>query len=355
MIADPCTGWGLAGETSEAKQPSSYSHRIENTRRAYRGSGSCRLSLYCPKIVTTQFSTNTHMTRLTRKQIEEGLKATPIEQILLGVAGAKDTRLTAKQKAFAEEVAKGNTKAGAYRKAYNSKGKPKTQSENGQKLVKNEAIQRQIEAYQVALEAQKYTTPAHLRALTIHKLTEKALDPDIAPAQQIKALELLGKITEVALFTERREIIQTSNSSEIRAKLLSSIRLALSTQNAETIEPNQADDLLAELSGVHPDDAQTPDHDQPDIDQDAQQINECPPDPFLNQKTATPPDPTSQFLPDGTTPAMHAIPHTESQLNSANEPLTTSGVTPVTGENVINSTACVSSSSNPILSKGEGA
>ena len=295
------------------------------------------------------------MTRLTRKQIEEGLKATPIEQILLGVAGAKDTRLTAKQKAFAEEVAKGNTKAGAYRKAYNSKGKPKTQSENGQKLVKNEAIQRQIEAYQVALEAQKYTTPQHLRALTIHKLTEKALDPDIAPAQQIKALELLGKITEVALFTERREIIQTSNSSEIRAKLLTSIRLALSTQNAETIEPDQANDLLAELSGVQPDDAQTSDYvDEDDHQVTALAVDPDPQTPSLNQKTATPPDPAHQFLPDGTTPAMHAIPHIQTQLDSANQPVTTSGVTPVTGESVVNSTACVSSSSNPILSKGEG-
>jgi hypothetical protein len=295
------------------------------------------------------------MKRLTRKQIEEGLKATPIEQILLGVAGARDTRLTAKQIAFAEEVAKGNTKAGAYRKAYNSKGKPKTQSENGQKLVKNEAIQRQIEAFKVALEAQKYQTPAHLRALTIHKLTEKALDPDIAPAQQIKALELLGKITEVALFTERREIIQTSNSLEIRAKLLSSIRLALSTQTAEDIEPNQADDLLAELSGVQPDDAQTSDYVDMSTDQDAQQINECPPDPSLNQKTETPPDPTSQFLPDGTTPAMHAIPLTQSPPNMKLPPDPQPGVTGVTPENVINSTTSVSSSSNPILSKGEGA
>ena len=295
------------------------------------------------------------MNRLTRKQIEEGLKATPIEQILLGVAGAKDTRLTAKQKAFAEEIAKGNTKAGAYRKAYNSKGKPKTQSENGQKLVKNEAIQRQIEAYQVALEAQKYTTPAHLRALTIHKLTEKALDPDIAPAQQIKALELLGKITEVALFTERREIIQTSNSSEIRAKLLSSIRLALSTQNAETIEPNQADDLLAELSGVHPDDDQTSDY----VDEEVHQVTALVVDPdrqtpSLNQKTATPPDPDPQNQASTTASPLHSIPHTQSQQNSANEPVTHSGVTPVTGESVINSTACVSSSNNPILSRGEG-
>ena len=204
----------------------------------------------------------------------------------------------------------------------------------------------------MALEAQKYTTPAHLRALTIHKLTEKALDPDIAPAQQIKALELLGKITEVALFTERREVIQTSNSSEIRAKLLNSIRLALSTQTAETIEPNQADDLLAELSGVRPDDDQTSDYVDEDMHQADQNTDPEPQSPIQNQKTATPPDPDPQKSTSTTASPLHSIPHTQSTPDSA---VTTSGVTPVTGENVVNSTACVSSSSNPILSKGEGA
>jgi hypothetical protein len=304
------------------------------------------------------------MTRLTRKQIEEGLKAYPIETLLMGSTVAKEKRLTHKQKAFAEEVAKGNTKAGAYRKAYNSKGKPETQSKNGQALAKNKAIETQIEAFRVALEAQKYTTPAHLRALTIHKLTEKALDPDIAPAQQIKALELLGKITEVALFTERREVIQTSNSTEMRAKLLNSIRLALSTQTAETIEPNQADDLLAELSGISPDDEQSPEHERqspddeisPDHERQIMTLDEEPsPDqdpqtPSPNQKAVTPPTPDPQNLTLADASPMHSIPHTQSVPESAVTP----GVTPVTPENVEKSTACVSSSSNPILSKGEG-
>lgn len=94
------------------------------------------------------------MIKLTRKQIEEGLKAYPIETLLIGATSAKEKRLTHKQKVFAEEVAKGNTKAGAYRKAYNSKGKPATASRRGQELSKDSAIQAQIEAFRVALEAQ---------------------------------------------------------------------------------------------------------------------------------------------------------------------------------------------------------
>lgn len=259
--------------------------------------------------------------------------------------------MTAKQKAYAEEIAKGNTKAGAYRKAYNSKGKPATASRRGQELSQDSAIQAQIEAFRVALEAQKYQTPAHLRALAIHKITEKALSEDTPPAQQLKALELLGKITEVALFTERREIVQTTNSAEMRAKLLNSIRLAISSQGAETIEANQADELLAELSGVRPDDEQSPDHERPSMDPGAgEELEPDPQTPQSNQIQPTPPTPDPQKLGFANASPLHSIPHN----GSPDQSVTEGSVTPVTPQNVKKSTTCVSSSSNPILSKGEG-
>jgi hypothetical protein len=189
------------------------------------------------------------MKRLTRKDIEAGLEAMPMDVILLGAVNAKTTKLTHKQRAFAKEVALGNTKTGAYRKTYKTKGKPSTQSAEAQKLSKNPAIATQIEAFKVALEANQFITPASLRALAIHKITEKALDPKVPPAQQLKALELLGKITEVALFTERREIVQVTNSQEMKDKLLNSIRLAISSQGAEDVEVDDADSLLAEITG----------------------------------------------------------------------------------------------------------
>ena len=189
------------------------------------------------------------MKRLTRKDIEAGLEAMPMDTILLGAVNAKTTKLTHKQRAFAKEVALGNTKTGAYRKTYKTKGKPSTQSAEAQKLSKNPAIATQIEAFKVALEANQFITPASLRALAIHKITEKALDPKVPPAQQLRALELLGKITEVALFTERREIVQVTNSQEMKDKLLNSIRLAISSQGATDVEVDDADSLLAEITG----------------------------------------------------------------------------------------------------------
>lgn len=169
-----------------------------------------------------------------------------METILLGVHSAKQTGLTAKQIRFAEEIARGETKAGAYRKAYKSRGKPETQSKRGQELMKSGAVSAQVEAFQAAFEAQKYATPAHLRALTIHELTKHALDETFPPAQRMKALELLGKITEVALFTERREVVSVSNPAEIKEKLMASLRLAM---GAEVIDVESTDgaDLLAEI------------------------------------------------------------------------------------------------------------
>ena len=171
-----------------------------------------------------------------------------METILLGVHSAKQTGLTPKQIRFAEEIAKGESKAGAYRKAYKSKGKPETQSRRGVELTSDGRIQAQIEAFQAAFEAQKYATPAHLRALTIHELTKHALNEDFPPAQRMKALELLGKITEVALFTERREVVQVSNPAEIKEKLMASLRLAISAGGAtDAAMVTDADDLLAEI------------------------------------------------------------------------------------------------------------
>lgn len=187
------------------------------------------------------------MAKLSRKQIKEGLEAVPIDSLILGSAGAKVTRLTAKQKAFALEVARGETKAGAYRKAYKSKGNTATVANQGYQLAKRPEISAIIEAERAALEAEKYATPAALRALAVHQLKLHALDESFPPAQRVKCLELLGKITEVALFTERREIVKTEDSGQARDKLMAMLRQAI-TANAADADIVDADSLLAELA-----------------------------------------------------------------------------------------------------------
>lgn len=166
--------------------------------------------------------------KLTRKAVKEGLQAVPVDVLLLGAAGAKTgTKLTAKQRRFAEGVAMGKTGAQAYRDAYNSKGKPITQGQEACRLKSSPHIAAQIEAITLANEAARHATPAALRSLVIQQLTQHALDEAVKPAQRLRALELLGKVTEVAAFTERREIVRTIDAAGARQALLESLRDAL--------------------------------------------------------------------------------------------------------------------------------
>ena len=186
--------------------------------------------------------------KLTRQKVKEALETVSIETVLLGAAGAHDVRLTSKEREFARQIAMGESKAGAYRKSRTTKAKPATASRRGQELASKSAIQAQIDAYKVAFEAQRYTSPAHLRALAIQQLTEHSLNPDWPPAQRVKCLELIGKMTEVSLFTERREIIQVTDSTQIRERLMNTLRTITQAQ-AQDVDDTAAASLLAELAG----------------------------------------------------------------------------------------------------------
>jgi hypothetical protein len=293
------------------------------------------------------------MKKLTRKQIVEGFESIPIDTLLLGVSSTSKTKLTHKQREFAREVAMGETKAGAYRKAYKSKAKPKVASQNGRTLVKNSAIQVQIDAFKVAIEAQKYTTPAHLRALAIHKITEKALDPNCPPAQQLKALELLGKITEVSLFTHRIETVKTVSSSDMRDKLMESIKMAISNSQAIDVEAHNADDLLAEIARGkdYVDDvvySELANHDDVVIEDDVvikENITSSDKDllevveGFVSGDSSTLHTPDPQFSALPTSPDLHSIPNIQSPVKSC--------LTPVRDEISSESITCESSNKNP--------
>jgi len=261
--------------------------------------------------------------KLTRKQIKEGLEATPIDTLLMG----SPKTLTHKQKAFAEALAMTGNKAEAYRSAYDTHSTPKIQSQEGQALAKNPVIAMQVEAIKLSIEAQKYLLPAHLRALTIQKLTEKALDPDVNHAQQIKALELLGKITEVALFSERKEIITTDTSATAKDRLIQSLAQAIrSSAHISMDKKREADDLLAEITGgslanPEPDtiDQASEDNNGQDYKSDDYLSNE--PEAEETGNGSTPPDPTPQNVEIFGDPTTHTIPDKQSAPISETPPL----------------------------------
>jgi hypothetical protein len=190
--------------------------------------------------------------KLTKAQIREGLDTVPVSHIL-GKGAARE--LTAKQKAFALEVAKGSTGAAAYRKAYNTKALPKTQGNQAHKLKARPDISAEIEAYQLALEGAKHRNPAALRELVIQSLVKVIIDPYAKPGQITAAAKVLGTVTEVAAFTERKEVRTITSSEDARAAIMAQLRdlSKASAEDAHIIDA-QADDLMRELSGAetHP-------------------------------------------------------------------------------------------------------
>lgn len=226
------------------------------------------------------------LTRMSRAQIAQGLDQIPVGVLLTGTG--KKSSLTTKQKAFAHQVALGDTKADAYRKAYNSKGKPKTVGNHGSRLAQHEGIAVEVAAIQAALEAVKYQNAGQIKALVVHQLTQHALNEDNPPAQRIKALELLGKTHEVGLFVERKEITQVHSSGDIKAKLMEQLKTFIRA-DVEDVEDKGADSLMAELAGVP-------------LNARAQEAPADPPPPGID--------------PFASDPYTHSIPLTQSPLDS---------------------------------------
>lgn len=182
-----------------------------------------------------------------RAQVREALEQVPIDQIL-GVKG----KLTHKQKTFARLVAQGETGAGAYRKAYDvTTQRAKTAGNNASMLKKHKGIQREIDAIQLAETARAYHTPAHLRSLVIHSLVKVITDPESKAGQITAAAKVLGTVTEVAAFTERKEITTVTTSGEARTMLLDKLR-SLVQGTVTDVTVKDADSLLAELEPPPP-------------------------------------------------------------------------------------------------------
>jgi hypothetical protein len=194
--------------------------------------------------------------KLSRAQLRDALDTVPVSHIL-GKGVSRE--LTAKQKAFALEVAKGSTGAAAYRKAYNTMGSPKLQGSEASKLKARPSIAQEIEAYQLAIEAAKHRNPAALRELVIQSLVQVIIDPESKPGQITAAAKVLGTVTEVAAFTERKEVRTITSSEDARSAIMAQLR-ELSNASADDahIIDAQADDLMKELAGDAPHPPPTP-------------------------------------------------------------------------------------------------
>jgi hypothetical protein len=157
--------------------------------------------------------------KLTRAQIKDGLDQVPIEHLLSSGEGKK-AKITHKQREFARALALGQSKAQAYRVSHKANATKRTINTEPYKLARDPRIAREVEAYTLALEAEKHRTPAQLKALLVQQLVQHSLDDDFPPAQRMKALQLIGQLFEVGAFLERKETTIVHKSSDIRTRLL---------------------------------------------------------------------------------------------------------------------------------------
>jgi hypothetical protein len=184
--------------------------------------------------------------KLSRKTIEQGLNDLPMSAIL---GKQVSDALTPKARDYARKVAQGSTKAQAYREAFNPNPAPSTLATTPYKLAADPRVQREIEAYALAIEAEKHRTPAALRSLVIRGLVEIALKGDTKDAVRLQALKTIGQITEVHAFTEHKETRVITSSEDARAKVMAELRgLITSGATDATIIEADADSLMRELS-----------------------------------------------------------------------------------------------------------
>ena len=162
------------------------------------------------------------------------------------ILGVSAKSLTSKQKAFCKEVAMGQTGSEAYRRAYKSKAKPTTAASKASKLKAQDNIQSTIQAYEAAIQAQTYQTPAGLRALVIQTLVNVITNNETKDAVKVAAAKTLGTVTEVAAFTERKETRVITSSEDTKTKLLAKLRDMMKA-NAEDAEIIDTDSLMVEL------------------------------------------------------------------------------------------------------------
>ena len=181
-----------------------------------------------------------------RSQIKEALDTIPDRALL----GAAHKELTPKQRKFAREIAKGAKGAEAYRRAYNvTTPNKKSHGDTASLIKQHPGVQREIEAYKLAMEAMEYRTPAALRALIVQTLTQTILDPGVAPAVRVQAVRVLGTITEVSAFTHRSETIVIKKSDDAKLELLNQLKAMMRT--VDESGNSDAEALLTELAGAH--------------------------------------------------------------------------------------------------------
>jgi len=126
----------------------------------------------------------------------------------------KDQPLTQKQLEFSQYVADGFTKADAFRKAYevSPTTTDKSVHEMASKTFNNDKVMRRIKAIQHQRAEDQRMLAVSRASMIMKHLEIEATNMDNNSSSRIRALELMGKSTEVGLFTDKVEVKTDNNS-----------------------------------------------------------------------------------------------------------------------------------------------
>ncbi len=129
-------------------------------------------------------------------------------------------RLTGKQEAFAQHVSKGNTLKASVRHAYDSENMTdKSCYEMGCRMMRNAKIAARVDGLIEAETRAALHKGGSLKAFVVERLQEEALNAKQDGAR-VRALELLGKLTEVGAFAEQRiDITPRKSEQEIEQEI----------------------------------------------------------------------------------------------------------------------------------------
>ena len=143
--------------------------------------------------------------------------------VRLAAGQGKDSNgLTVKQEIFCQEVAKGSSLSAAYRAAYNSENmKPAIINSEACKLMARPIIAARVNALIEEKQAKTSHDSARIKQHVIEKLWLESQDTKNPATVRVRALELLGKMTSVSLFTERvmTETVEARSPEDIEQQI----------------------------------------------------------------------------------------------------------------------------------------
>ena len=123
--------------------------------------------------------------------------------------------LTSKKEQFVVELVKGSTASDSYRASYDAKGmKASAIHCEASKLKANPKVAQRLKVGYKRKEEYAQTSTLSLRHMILEQLQKEALNPLNGESSRIRALELLGKTSDVGLFIERIETTTNDRTPE---------------------------------------------------------------------------------------------------------------------------------------------